>query len=177
MKPDPSEFKISKKAKEKLKNKKKLHEELASGMSAQEVMGFTDKAMAEFYKAACQLMDHRRYVDAANAFLFLATLNAYQHDYWLGLGMSTQLYGDFEGAIDAYEMAAICDVNNPIPYFYLAKCLFATHDRDNAREALKMTIEYCGTHPHYQELKDQALAALSLLHNERDNIEEAEEEE
>ncbi len=163
MKPDPKEFRISKKAKEKLKDKKKLHEELASGKSAQEVMGFTDEAMAEFYKAACQLMEHRRYVDAANAFLFLATLNAYQHDYWLGLGMSTQLYGDFEGAIDAYEMAAICDVDNPVPYFYLAKCLFATHERDNAREALKITIEYCGTHPHYHELKEQAIVALSLI--------------
>ena len=55
MKPNPREFKISKKAKEKLKDQKKLHEELAQGKSAQEVMGFTDEAMAEFYKAACQL--------------------------------------------------------------------------------------------------------------------------
>jgi len=166
MKRDPKEFRISKKTKEKLKDKKKLHEELASGKSAQEVMGFTDEAMAEFYQGACQLMEHRRYVDAANAFLFLATLNAYQHDYWLGLGMSTQLYGDFDGAIDAYEMAAICDVNNPVPYFYLAKCLFATHDRKNAREALNITIEYCSTHPHYQEIKHQAEAALAMIDND-----------
>lgn len=163
MKGDPEKFRISKKAKEKLKDKENLHNELAAGKSAQEIIGFTDEAMGEFYKAACSLMDHKRYVDAANAFLFLATLNAYEHDYWLGLGMSTQLYGDFEGAIGAYEMAAICDVNNPVPYFYLAKCLFATHDRENAKEALLMTVEYADDHPHYQELKVQALAALALL--------------
>ena len=163
MKHDPNEFYISKKVKEKLKDKKKLHRELAAGKSAQEVIGFSDAAMAELYGAARQLMEHRRYVDAANAFLFLATLNAYQHDYWLGLGMSTQLCGDFEGAIDAYEMAAICDVDNPVPYFYLAKCLFATHERSNSREALLITIEYAGDHPQYQELKEQAIAALALI--------------
>lgn len=172
MKYDPKEFRISQKAKEMLKDKKKMHEELATGKSAQEVIGFSDTAMSEFYKAACQLLEHKQYVDAANAFLFLATLNAYQHDYWLGLGMSTQLFGDFEGAIDAYELAAICDVENPIPYFYLAKCLFATHERENAREALNITIEYCGAHPHYQELKDQALAALHLIDKQAKEPEE-----
>jgi type III secretion system low calcium response chaperone LcrH/SycD len=166
MKHQPKKFSISTKVKNKLRDKKTLQRELAEGKSAQEVIGFSDESMTELYKAACQLMDHRRFVDAANAFLFLATLNAYEHEYWLGLGMCTQLYGDFEGAIDAYELAAICDVENPIPYFYLAKCLFATHERENAREALQITIDYAGNHPHYQELKKQAMEALILLEDQ-----------
>jgi type III secretion system low calcium response chaperone LcrH/SycD len=163
MKNNRNEFKISKKAKEKLKNRTLLRRELAAGRSPQEIIGFSDAAMGEFYRSACELLEHGHYMDAANAFLFLATLNAYQHDYWLGLGMATQLYGDFDGAINAYELAAICDVDNPIPYFYLAKCLFSTHDRESAREALEVTITCAGTHPHYQELKKQAIAALKLL--------------
>lgn len=117
------EFKISKKVREKLKNKEFLKKELAAGKSAQQILGFSDKAMLKFYEAAHTLLEHQRHKDAANAFLFLATLNPYKPDYWIGLGMALQLLHDYEPAIDAYEMAAIYNVENPIPYFYLAKCL------------------------------------------------------
>src|SRR5262249_33164463 len=136
------EFKVSKKVREKLKNKKLLKKELAKGKSAQEIMGFSDETMAKFYGAAYKLFENRRYLDAANAFLFLVTLNPYNHDYWLGLGMATQLSHDYESAIDAYEMAAVCKVDSPVPYFYLAKCLFAMHDRESALQALDLAIEY-----------------------------------
>ena len=163
MKDNLDEFKLSKKAKEKLKNKKKLKKEFAEGKTAQEIMGFSDETMAKFYRAAVHLFENRHYVDAANSFLFLVTLNAYNHDYWLGLGMSTQMYGNFEAAIDAYEMAAICQIENPVPYFYLAKCLFAMHERESAQQALEIAIEYAGDSPEYEQLKKQALAAQALL--------------
>lgn len=160
---DIGEFKISKKVKEKLKNKKLLKKELAEGKTAQELMEFSNETMAKFYAGAYRLFEHRKYVDAGNAFLFLVTLNPYNHDYWLGLGMSTQMNGDFEGAIDAYEMAAICQLNNPIPYFYLAKCLFAVHDRESALQAIDLAIEYAGDDVQYSSLKQQAVIAKSLL--------------
>jgi type III secretion system low calcium response chaperone LcrH/SycD len=119
--------------------------------------------MAKFYNAAYHLFEKKKYADAGNAFLFLVTLNPYNHDYWLGLGMTTQLSGDFETAIDAYEMAAICKYDSPVPYFYLAKCLFAMHDRESALQALNLAIEYAGDSAEYNELKQQANAAKTLL--------------
>lgn len=163
MEDDLGEFKLSKKAKAKLKNKKLLKKQLAEGRSAQEIMGFSDETMAKFSGAAYRLFECKRYSDAANAFVFLVTLNPYNHDYWLGLGMSTQLYGDFEAAIDAYEMAAICDIKNPVPYFYLAKCLFSMHDRDSALQALDLAVDCAGDQLEYQQLKRQAIQAKSLL--------------
>lgn len=160
---DLGEFKLSKKVKEKLKNKKLLKKELAAGKSAQEIMGFSNETMAKFYKAAYHLFEHRRFTDAANAFLFLITLNPYNHDYWLGLGMTTQMCGDYEAAIDAYEMAAINNIENPVPYFYLAKCLFAMHDRESALQALDLSLEYAGDAIEYADLKRHAMAARSLL--------------
>lgn len=164
---DLSDFKLSKKAKLKLKDKKKLRKELAAGKTAQEIMGFSDEMMAKFYRAAYRLFENRRYSDAANAFLFLVTLNPYQHDYWLGLGMSTQLSGDYELAIDSYEMAAVCRLDSPVPYFYLAKCLFSMHDRDSALQALDLAIDYSGDSLQFQELKEQAEAAKKLLLKDR----------
>lgn len=157
------EFKLSKQAKKKLKNKKLLKKEFAEGRTPQEIVGFSQETMAKFYGAAYHLFENRHYKDAADAFLFLVTLNAYNHDYWLGLGMASQMCGEFELAIDSYEMAAICNMDNPIPYFYLAKCLFAMHDRSSALQALELAIEYAGDGPDFADLKQQALAALTLL--------------
>jgi type III secretion system low calcium response chaperone LcrH/SycD len=165
---DIGEFKISKKVKEKLKNKKLLKKQLAQGKTAQEILGFSNETMAKFYGAAYRLFEHQRYVDAANAFLFLVTLNPYNHDYWVGMGMCSQLSHDYETAIDAYEMAAICRIDSPVPYFYLAKCLFALHDRESALQALDLAIEYAESHDEYSELKHQAEAAKQLLLKDRE---------
>jgi type III secretion system low calcium response chaperone LcrH/SycD len=163
MKDNLSEFRLSAKAKAKLKNKKLLKKELAKGKTAQEIIGFSNETMAKFYKAAYLLFENKRYQDAANAFLFLATLNPHNHDYWLALGMSTQLGHDYEAAIDAYELAALCDISSPVPYFYLAKCLFAIHDRESALQALDLAIETADEIEEYEELKQQANMAKNML--------------
>lgn len=162
-----ADFKLSKKAKLKLKDKEKLKKELAAGKTAQQIMGFSDEVMAKFYGAAYRLFEARHFIDAGNAFLFLVTLNPYNHEYWLGLGMATQMNGDYESAIDAYEMAAICRLESPVPYFYLAKCLFAIHDRESALQALELAIEYSGEGLEFAALKQQAIAARDLLLNDR----------
>lgn len=160
---DLGEFKLSKKTREKIKNKAYLKREFAKGKNAQEILGFSDLTMAKFYGAAYKLFEHQKYKDAANAFLFLVTLNPFNPEYWMGLGMATQMSGDYESAIDAYELAAIYEIENPVPYFYLAKCLFAIHDRDSAMQALDLALEYANEKPEYEDLKQQAQKARELL--------------
>lgn len=162
-KKQPGDFDLSKRIQKKLKDIKQVKKELHEGKSAQEILEFKDEAMLEFYQAAYKLFIGKRYTDAANAFLFLVTLNPYRHDYWVGLGMATQMCQNYEAAIDAYEMAAICQIESPIPYFYLAKCLFAIHDRESALMALDLAIEYSDTSEEFRDLKTQALKAKTIL--------------
>ena len=163
MEDELKDFRLSRKAIAKLKNKALLKKEIAAGKTAQEIIGFSDEIMAKFYGAAYQLFEHRRYSDAANAFLFLATLNPHNHEYWLGLGMASQLAHGYEAAIDAYELAAITNIESPVAYFYLAKCLFAIHDRESALQALDLALELAGDSQEFAELKGQAEAAKILL--------------
>lgn len=163
MKDELGDFKISKKTQKLLQDKELLKKEIAKGKSAQELMGFSDDAMAKFYKAAHYLFENGHYAGSADAFLFLATLNPYNYEYWLGLGMSLQKCNQFDTAIDAYELAAICQPDIPVPYFYLAKCFFAVHDRPNADLALDLALEYAGDYEEYAELKRQAKQAKALL--------------
>ncbi|MCB1111845.1 MAG: SycD/LcrH family type III secretion system chaperone [Chlamydiales bacterium] len=160
-------FHLSEKAKSRLEDKEWLKKQLAKGKSAQKILEITDRSMKSFYEAAQRLYDHQFYTDAANAFLFLVTLNPYNHDYWLGLGKSTQMTSDFEAAIDAYEIAMHLNVDSPVPYFYLAKCFFAMHDPENALTALDLALEYAGDNKEYADLKIQAMAARELLKKDR----------
>lgn len=167
MKDDFLEFRLSPEVKRKLQDKEMLKNELAEGKSAQEIVGYSEETMSKFYKAAYHLFENRHYEGAANAFLFLATLNPYNYEYWLGLGMATQMYGDYSAAVDAYEMAAISDPVNPVPYFYLSKCFFALHERKEALQALDLAVEYAGDLEQYSELKEQALLAKKILMKRR----------
>lgn len=158
-----SKFRISKKVQRKLEDKHFLEDAFASGKSAQEILEFSEEAMREFYRAACFLYENKRYVEASNAFLFLVTLNSYEYDYWLGLGMSVQMCHEYESAIDAYEMAASRKLDNPLPYFYLAKCFFAIHDHESALSALDLALEYSEKGEEYADLHRQAVAAKKIL--------------
>lgn len=157
------ELNLSKRVKRKLKNKKSLRKQLANGASAQDILEISDETIAKFYGAAHRLFERGFYKDAQNAFLFLVTLNPRIYDYWVGLGMSAQKCGDYETAVDAYEMAAIHEIESPVPYFYLAKCLFALHDRENALKALDLALEYAADSVDYLDLRNQALKARELL--------------
>ena len=146
-----------------LRDKKSFIAAMAKGEMAQTVLQISDEEMGKFYQAAYTLFQRHAYREAADAYLFLVSLNSANHDYWVGLGMSTQMLGDYEGAIDAYELAATCELDNPVSYFYLAKCLFAIHDRENALEALELAIEYSTDRISFEELHRQAQTAKKLL--------------
>lgn len=160
---DFSEFELSNRIKKRLGNKKWLKKEIAEGKTAQEIMEYSEETMAKFYGAAYRLFEHKRYEDAANAFLFLVTLNPFHHEYWLGLGMCLQMTGEYESAMDAYELAAVYNVESPVPYFYLAKCLFAMHDRKSALQALDLAIEFANDLAEFSELRKEAIEARDLL--------------
>lgn len=163
MQEDLREFYFSDKIKEKIQNPLVIKNELKEGKTVQEIIEFSDETMIKFCNAAYLLFEHKKYREAADAFIFLTVLNAHHCEYWLGLGMATQFCQEYESAIDAYELAAMCDVSNPVPYFYLAKCLFAIHDHESALEALDLVIEMADEEEEYAEIKQQALLARNLL--------------
>lgn len=164
---DLKQFKLSKKVKEKLKDKKLLKREIAKGRTAQEILELSDDEMATYYRAAHHLFENRHYMDAADTFLFLVTMNPHNHDHWLGLAMATQKLGNYEDAIDSYEMASYYEPDSPVPYFYLAQCFFAIQDREAAYEALDLTIEYAGENEEYADLKKQALESKKLMEKKK----------
>lgn len=160
---DLNEFHLSNGAKETLKNRESVKKALANNIVPQDILDLSDICMAKLYKKASHLFEIKHFRASADAFLFLATLNPNVYEYWLGFGMAMQLSSEYEIAIDAYELAALMDLASPVPYFYLAKCLFAIHDRNSSLEALNLAIEMAGDGEDYSELRSQAKSARELL--------------
>lgn len=84
-------------------------------------------------------------------------------EYWMDLGVALQMSHDYEGAIDAFEIAAIYNVEHPLPYLYLARCLFAIHDRKSALQSLELAIAYADEREEFAEIKEQANKAKNTL--------------
>lgn len=136
---------------------------ISQGKRIQELVGFSDEEMDTFYVAAGDLYNEHKYADAVDAFLFLATLSPNHGEYWIGLGMSLQRCEHHEEAVSAYELAAICNLDDPVSYFHLSKCLFAMHERDNALQAIELAIELSEDREEYDELHHQALVARTII--------------
>lgn len=140
---------------------KSLQEDLLSGKSLGEIMGFGEEALQDFYAAAYQLYQAGRDSEAADAFFFLAALHPSVQVYWLGLGMAEQCLSHYEKALEAYSMASLLEPQDPLPYYHSAACYHALQDSLNARKSLEMALEYFGDED--APLQATARAALASL--------------
>lgn len=146
-----------------LQNKLQLKKNLRSGKILQDLMGFSQEVMDLYYVKASKLCESANYTQAVSAFLFLTVMNPEHYDYWLGLGVAKQHCHDYEGAIDAFELAAVSALENPEPYFHLAHCFFAIHDREASMQAINLALEYSEDISAYDDLHRKAMAARVLL--------------
>lgn len=146
-----------------VKHRDGLKKQLLEGQSAQKLMGLSETAMMKFCSIAQELFKRGQYADSAKAFLFLATVSPQRYDYWIDLGEAREHCHDYEGAIDAYEIAALVDLENPVPFFHLAKCFFSIHDREASMQAINLAIDYSEDRGGLEDLHRQALAARILL--------------
>lgn len=150
------EFQIPKEALERMKDPQVLMQMVEEGKTFQEIIGYTEDTMEKFYKGAHNLFQQQKYREAADAFIFLTTLNPYMHNYWLGLGMSEHLNQDYQGALLAYGMAILSDTQNPLPHYHSAGCYQALDDQDSMLTCLDLAIRAAENKPEYAHVKSQA---------------------
>lgn len=160
-------FKIPQEHFDKLNDPNVLRRYVDEGKTFQEILEFDDAAMERFYQVARGLLDVQRHKDAADAFLFLTTLNPFVSAYWIGLGMCEQLQEEYKQALVAYAMAAISDRHSPVPLYYSAACHHALNDTDQALRSLEMAIEAAGEYDAYADMRERALSSQKILQEKK----------
>lgn len=157
------EYQIPKEAMEKLKDPDVIRKQVKEGKTFQEILGYKQEAMDKFYETAHGLYQMQDYQKAADAFLFLTTLNPYVHNYWLGLGMSEQLNESYQGALLAYAMAILTDVENPVTHYQSGNCYLAMNDDANAIQSYEMAIRCAEGRLGHENIKERAMKAKESL--------------
>jgi type III secretion system low calcium response chaperone LcrH/SycD len=157
------EFQIPKDAIEKLQDPEFLRKQVEEGKTFQEILGYNLETMEKFYTAACNLFQKQEYRQAADAFIFLSTLNPFVPTYWLGLGMSQQLDEEYRTALLAYGMAILTDVQNPLPHYHSGFCYRMLGEYENAKTSLDLAITTCNDFQEYGWLKQRSQIARHAL--------------
>jgi len=157
------EFYIPKEALEKLKDPEVIRRQVKEGKTFQEILGYKQETMDKFYNTAHLLFQKQEYQKAADSFIFLTTLNPYVHNYWLGLGMSEQLNDSYQGALLAYAMAILTNVENPITHYQSGNCYRALNDNTNAIQSYEMAISCAADISEHENIKERAMKAKSEL--------------
>lgn len=157
------EFRIPADALEKLRDPDLLRKKISEGKVLQEIIGYSAATMEKFYFVAYKLFQHQQYQEAADAFIFLTTLNPYIYNYWLGLGMCEQLLKREEAALIAYATAILINVENPVPHYHSASCYNELKDQGNALASLELAIMYCEDKVEFTSLKKHAEEAKRVL--------------
>lgn len=140
-------------------NLKELCEQLKSGKTPQEIIGYSPEIMRQFYAAAYRLYQAGLDSEAADAFFFLTVLNPSVQVHWLALGMAEQCQKKYEDALIAYAMATLLKSDDPLPYYYSAVCYQALHEKENAQKSFQMALCYFGEE--HASLKAHAEAMLA----------------
>jgi len=157
------DYKIPEEALERLKSPDVLRRQMEEGLTFQEIIGYSHETMEKFYHVAHRLFQAQEYEKAADAFLFLTTLNPYVHHYWLGLGMAEQLNGGVQQALLAYAMAVLTNAESPVPHYHSASCYQVLNDRESALQSLQIAINCAGSSPEHSVLKERAIIAKQSL--------------
>ena len=96
---------------------------LVKSNTLQEAYEVSDDSMALLYEEGLRCYESENYQDGALAFKWLALLNPFIDAYWMGLGASQQLLGEYEKALKSYAVAAHLEGDNPMPHLHAFDCL------------------------------------------------------
>ena len=159
---------ISQATMERLKNKQQLLEWLEQGKSLQDIFGFSDEALIEFYEAAKKIFEQKRFCEAIKAFTFLTNLAPNVPAFWLGLGIAQQNNKEWEQAILSFQAAYELEQINFIPYKLCIECLIEIGNEKDAIITLDLAEKYADEHsedPRSVILKQESEIARKALEN------------
>lgn len=121
--------------------------------------GFDRKTFEAMYAIARNVYQQGQYADAERMFRLLCLMDHRDMRFWLGLGASRQMAGDYEGAISSYLYAAYNLSEEPILYFYVARCYMSLGQIQAAKHSLNELIR----HSNDSNLLNKAQALLDEL--------------
>jgi len=135
---------------------------LTQGETLKSIKGLSDPEMEAIYSVAYHMFQHGQFEKAESVFRFLCFFDHLEHKYWLGLGACRKAGKDFTGAIDAFGLAGLLDVNDPRPAMESAECHLQLGNRPQAISALNAALTFGADRPEFTALRERAQMVLQF---------------
>ncbi|MBS0643358.1 MAG: SycD/LcrH family type III secretion system chaperone [Acetobacteraceae bacterium] len=125
--------------------------------------GLSDQDLEALYSVAHGFYAVGKYQEALNFFQVLCLCRQTDGRFWFGLGAACQMLDKPGGALRAYAMAALFDLENPQISLRAAECLIKLGDLKTARAALDAVIELSGAQTGQPSYRERARLMLQQL--------------
>jgi type III secretion system low calcium response chaperone LcrH/SycD len=137
---------------------------LLSGHTLKSKAGIGEEEMEAIYAVAFNHFNGGKMDKAQELFKLLCLYDHTQPRWFYGLGTVRQSLKDWKGAVDAYGLATVLDVDDPRPQAQAAYCLMALEKWPEAQSALEGALMTCAQDaPRHAEVQKQAEELLAVV--------------
>ncbi len=136
---------------------------MIQGAPLSTAVNFPQEALEAAYALAYSNYKAKNFVDAEKLFSFLTTMDPMDPRFSLGLAGCFQASGEYEKAIDMYQVSMIGDaLNDPSPMYYAAVCYMKLDKKEEAIAALELAKRF-SSDPKYTHINKQATDMLEIV--------------
>lgn len=149
----------------KLFEQKNQLKEVSQPSSLLEIMEISDSNFEKFYASGVYYYEAKMFQEASDVFFVLAFLSNARHHVWISFGLSEYQCGRLEEALKAFAMAAITNINDPLPYLYSAQCCIEMANKVEAELYIQIAEEKIKQDPIKNKKYQDELVKIKQLLN------------
>ncbi len=141
------------------------------GIGTGELLGIDTEQQEQLYAFASMLYESGQHEQACDVFAHLCRVQPTEVRFVKALGMARQMAKQYEGALDAYSIAVVQDIEDAEVSIHAAECLLHLEEIGRARAAVKSAELQTQSRPVSEELqrKMQTLEDALAAYDARDN--------
>ena len=145
------------------------------GIGTGELLGIGQEQQEQLYAFASMLYESGQHEQACDVFAYLCRVQPTEVRFVKALGMARQMAKQYEGALDAYSVAVVQDIEDAEVSIHAAECLLHMEDIGRARAAVKSANLQTESRPVSEELrrKLQTLEDALAAYDARDDKQKA----
>lgn len=119
---------------------------LREGNSIYQLLGFSEKALNVFYRAANRLIENKEFKKARDIFYFLVTIAPEVYQFWISFGQCCKNLEEHEMALQLFLQAIDIDPTQAVAYLNVIDFFVQAHDFHKALEFCTVGLHFALEH-------------------------------
>ena len=115
---------------------------LQKGHTIGDLMDLSQNDIESLYTTGYNYYEAKQFDKALTTFQLLCLMDHVDKRFYMGLGASRQMLGQYKEALEAYGYVVMLDIDDPVPLYHLAECHLALGDLKRAVAAFESVIEF-----------------------------------